>query len=316
MAYSLAVSATDRTYPILANLVSRPGLDLQPQRIGLEEIFKRQANEAAFDIAELTLGSYLVALGRGEKRLTAIPVPLMRRFRRDQIYVSSLSTLRRLADLRGKRFGLPEYQATPGIWLRAMLRETGLENQEIEWFTYREERVPIDTPAKRGKERGIPEALLAGEIDAGFFPRRLAVEHFPLNGKGGALRRLLHDPWKEDRTYYARKKFFPIGSVVTLRAESAEADPALAGEVYRLFADAKIRAVEGIMDIGQPAAMDPFLAESLEYSFDAMGADLWPYGFKANWPEVEAFIGYLRTDGLLDRSLSPEEVFHPSTLDT
>jgi len=316
VAFSIAVSATDRTYPILANLVARPGLDLSPQRVGLEEIFKRQANEAAFDIAELTLGSYLIALGKGEKRLTAIPVPLMRRFRRDQIYVRSDSALRLLTDLRGKRFGLPEFQATPGVWLRALLREAGLRNQDIEWITYRQERVPIATPAKPGKERGVTEALLAGEIDAGFFPRRLPIEHFPLNGNGGALRRLLDDPWNEDRAYYARAKFFPIGSVVTLRAAAVQTDPTFAGEVYRLFADAKARAVEGIMDTGQPAVLDPFLAESLECSFDTMGAELWPYGFKANWLEVEAFIRYLRADGLLDRLLPPEEVFHPSVLGT
>jgi 4,5-dihydroxyphthalate decarboxylase len=314
--YSAAFSATDRTFPLLAQLVGHPDISLSYQQLGMQEIFQRQVNDAAFDIAECTLGSYLIALARGETRLTAVPVPLVRRFRQDQIYVTADSPLHRLSDLAGKRFGLPEYQATPTIWLRGLLREKGVRNDQVEWVTYRSERVAIPSPARRGQANGIVEGLLAKEIDAGFFPMRLPVEDFPLNGKGGSLRRLLPDPWAADRDYFGSTGFFPIATILTLRSAAVEDDPEFARDIYTMFLDAKSAGMKSLLKPGQPAVMDPFLLESLERSWDVLGADPWPYGFKRCWREIDAFMGFMQQDGLLDRKLAPEEIFHESVLDT
>jgi 4,5-dihydroxyphthalate decarboxylase len=314
--YSAAFSVSDRTFPLLAGLVGRPDIHLAFEDLGMEEIFQRQTNDAAFDLAECTLGSYLLAVSRGETRLTAVPVPLVRRFRQDQIYVAANSPLRSLGDLAGKRFGLPEYQATPTIWLRALIRDSGVANDQVEWVTYRPERVPITPPGRRGSAKNVFEGLLSGEIDAGFMPIRPPLEHFPLDGKGGALRRLLDDPWSADRSTYKRTQLFPIGTILTLRTAVTEASPTLASDVYALFLEAKTAGLKSAMNLGQPAVMDPFLHESLEQSLALFGADPWPYGFKRCWAEIDAFMDFMRADKLLERKLAPAEIFHPSVLDT
>lgn len=314
--YSAAFSASDRTFPLLAGCAGHPDIRLSFQQLGMQEIFHRQITDAAFDVAECTLGSYLIALAQGETRLTAVPVPLTRRFRQDQIYVTADSPLRDLGDLAGTRFGLPEYQATPAIWLRGLLRDGGVHNDRINWVTYRPERVSIPSPACRGHAENVVEGLLAGEIDAGFFPLRLPIEHFPLNGKGGTLRRLLADPWAADRAYFRSTMFFPISTVLTLRSEALGANPSFARDIYAMFLEAKTAGLESLLKLGQPVVMDPFLLESLEQSLDLLGADPWPYGFKRCWAEIDAFMGFMQEDGLLSRKLAPEEVFHRSTLDT
>jgi 4,5-dihydroxyphthalate decarboxylase len=314
--YSAAFSASDRTFPILAGQAGHPDIRLAFQQLGMEEIFQRQTNDAAFDIAECTLGSYLIAISRGEKRLTALPVPLNRRFRQDQIYVAAGSPFHDLSDLAGARFGLPEFQATPTIWLRSLLRANGVRNDQVHWVTYRPERVPIPSPATRGSAKTVVEGLLAGEIDAGFLPTRLPVEHFPLDGKGGRLRRLLADPWAADRAYFRSTGFFPIGTVLTLRTDILGTNPNFAHDVYEMFLGAKADGLKSLLNPGQLAVMNPFLLESLEQSFAILGADPWPYGFKRCWAEIDAFMGFMQEDGLLDLKLSPEAVFHDSTLNT
>jgi hypothetical protein len=47
-----------------------------------------------------------------------------------------------------------------------------------------------------------------------------------------------------------------------------------------------------------------------------MGADLWPYGARENWPLIEGFIHQLRADGLLDRDLTIAEVFAAPLIDS
>lgn len=313
--YSVAVSASDRTYPLLAGTVTRLDLPLTFLHLSMDEIFRRQIESAAFDIAECTLGSYLIAIANGETRLTAIPVPLVRRFRQDQIYVAGTSTLRSLDELSGKRFGLPEFQATPAIWLRGLLREAGIGNHAVQWVTYRTERVATATPATRGTSRGVFEGLLSGEIDVGFAPMRPPAEHFPLDGRGGAIRRLLSDPWAADRACYDRTTRFPIGTIVTARREIARTSPAFPRQIYDMFLEAKTIALQSLMNLGQVAVMDAFLHESVEQSFSTLGSDPWPYGFKSCWADIEVFMEFMLEDGLINRKLSPAEVFHPALHD-
>jgi 4,5-dihydroxyphthalate decarboxylase len=313
--YSAAFSLSDRTFPLFAGLAGHPDVRLSYQKLGTEEIFLRQINDAAFDIAECTLGSYILAIAGGETRLTAVPAPLSRRFRQDQIYVRADSPMHNLSDLFGMRFGLPEYQATPAIWLRGLLRENGIRGDQVDWITYRPERVPIQRSTIRGQQKNVIEGLLTGEIDCGFSPTRPPTEHFPLNGRGGALRRLLADPWAADRDYHRRTQFFPVATILTLRAAVVESTPDFARNTYTMFLAAKNDGLNRL-NAGQLAAMDPFLQESLENSFDVLAADPWGYGFKRCWAEIDAFMEFMREDGLLDRKLMPGEIFHSSVLDT
>jgi 4,5-dihydroxyphthalate decarboxylase len=46
-----------------------------------------------------------------------------------------------------------------------------------------------------------------------------------------------------------------------------------------------------------------------------MGEDFWRYGVAENRPEIEALTQYLYEQGLVDRKVGLEELFHASTFD-
>ena len=46
-----------------------------------------------------------------------------------------------------------------------------------------------------------------------------------------------------------------------------------------------------------------------------MGDDLWKYGIDEIRPDIEALAQYLHEQGLADRKVKIEELFHPSVFD-
>ncbi|WP_035462315.1 4,5-dihydroxyphthalate decarboxylase [Alicyclobacillus macrosporangiidus] len=312
-----AMSQSDRTLPLLTGRVQVPGFTIEPQLATVEEIFYRQLNDAPYEVAELSLASYLIALGQGESRLTAIPVFLSRSFRHNAIYVRADSPYHHPRDLAGRRFGFPEFQMTAAVWVRGMFRhQYGLGPNDLTWVTYRPERIPVQTPARRGEKSDLFTGLLTGEVDAVMSARRPPAVHFPPGGEGGAIRRLFPDAFAEERTYYRETGIFPIMHLVSIRRDVADAHPELPRLLYDTLLSVKEQAVASLLETVKLEATAPWLVESVEASVRAMGGDIWPYGLAANWAQVETFMQYLVEDGLLARPLPPEAVFHPSVLDT
>lgn len=318
-----ALSPSDRTWPILAGMYTLPhGLRLVPYTAPVEEIFVEQAEDARFDIAEMSLASYLIARAQGDQRLTAIPVFLSRSFRHNAIYVRADSPLHTLADLRGTRFGMPEYQMTAAVWVRALLRdalgpsaaESSTGASEIAWVTYRPERVPVAAPVTRGQAPSLYEGLLTGEVDAIFSARRPPEALFPASGAGGKIRRLLDAPWEAERAYFREQGVFPIMHLVTLRRRVVERWPELPLALYSLFCTVRDDAVARLSETVALAAALPWAVESSEASTALFGKDLWPYGVEKNRHTLELFQRYLVADGLLPTSLPLSEVFASATL--
>jgi 4,5-dihydroxyphthalate decarboxylase len=46
-----------------------------------------------------------------------------------------------------------------------------------------------------------------------------------------------------------------------------------------------------------------------------MGDDIWPYGFKENYKELETMCRWSFAQGISARQMDPTELFHPATLD-
>ena len=53
-----------------------------------------------------------------------------------------------------------------------------------------------------------------------------------------------------------------------------------------------------------------------EREVEALGADLWPLGIAANRANLERFIGYSFEQGIIDRRIEIEELFHHSVHNT
>jgi 4,5-dihydroxyphthalate decarboxylase len=314
---SIAMSKSDRTNAVLSGQAHLPNFTFETKSTNVEEIFVNQAAEACYDIAEMSLASYLIGLDRGETRLTAIPVFLSRSFRHNALYVREDSNIIDPRDLRHRKIGLPEYQMTAAVWVRAYFRhEWNVPVEDISWITYRPERIPLEVPAERSGSNDLFEGLISGEVDAIMSARRPPEKYFSNSGKGTKIRRLIPDVWNNEREYYRSTGIFPIMHLVSLKQETVEKYPELPGNVYKLMENVKRESVNNLFETVKNATSIPFLWEAAESSSELMGEDIWPYGLKENWKQIELFIEYLKEDGLIKNRLSAEQVFASGVLNT
>lgn len=314
---SLAVSRSDRTRELILNPNVSKELTFELKNTNVEQIFEKQVTDACFDVAELSLSSYLIGKDKGDQRLIALPVFLSRAFRHNAIYVRRNSTFTHPMELKGKKIGLPEFQMTAAVWIRAYFRhEWGVPTEEINWYTYRPERIPIETPAKRADTDNIFTSLLEGEVDAIMTARRPPENLFSLNGEEGGLRRIFTNPWEEERAYFNRTNVFPIMHLLSVKSEIVEENPKLARTLYELFSLLKERALSESFETVKNDTSLPFLWESAEASTKFFGNNIWPYGVKNNWKQIETFMNYLQEDYLISKSFTKEDLFAPTAIDT
>jgi len=59
----------------------------------------------------------------------------------------------------------------------------------------------------------------------------------------------------------------------------------------------------------------PFVEEQLRRTISLMGPDFWPYGLGPNRHVLEYFTAAHHHQGLSQRKVEVEELFHPSTLE-
>ena len=148
-------------------------------KLSPEEIFFRAFRNAEFDICELSLSSSTVKTSENDLPYVCVPVFLSRMFRHSAVYVRK-DRIKRPQDLKNKRVGLPEYQLTANVWVRAFLHDDfGVAPEDITWVRGgisepdRIEKIALDLPSNIRLEDAPPgktiSALLAeGEID-GFY---------------------------------------------------------------------------------------------------------------------------------------------------
>src|SRR5260221_14722722 len=108
----------DRTRALIDGRVAIEGCDATFFPLPVEETFFRALRHAEFDIAELSLSSYLVLVDRGRSPYVAIPAFVSRAFRHSAIYIRTDRGIKAPADLVGRLVGVPEYQVTAAVWVR------------------------------------------------------------------------------------------------------------------------------------------------------------------------------------------------------
>jgi 4,5-dihydroxyphthalate decarboxylase len=102
--------------------------------------------------------------------------------------------------------------------------------------------------------------------------------------------------------------------LIGIRKSLVEKYPWLPTSAYKAFCEAKALAMLDLRDVNALAVTLPWLeAETNETSL-IMGDDFWKYGAAENRPEIEALTQYLHEQGLVDRKVEIEELFHASTL--
>jgi 4,5-dihydroxyphthalate decarboxylase len=319
---TLACGSYDRTRALADGRVRMEGVDLRYLELDPEEIFFRMLSYGEFDVAELSLSSYVLTHLAGGP-FVAVPVFPSRMFRHTSVYVSEASGITSPAQLAGRLVGIAEYQLTANVWIRGILEEYyGLAFRSVRYRTGglneqgRREKIPLKLPPDIDIEpipddRTLSSMLAAGEIDAIYSPR--APDSF---APGNGVRRLFGDSRERERQYFRDSGVFPIMHVLVMRRPVYEANPWLARSLVKAFGKAKDLAYRELARTAALAVTLPWVREEYEESIGLLGEDFWSYGIDANRHVIETFVRYSHQQGLLSRLPEPDELFAQETLRT
>lgn len=318
---SLACWNYDRTDALQTGQVRPDGIDLNFQALDVEETFFRMLRNKEFDVAELSMSSYCVTLGREDPPFLAIPVFPSRFFRHSCIFVSAKSGIEKPQDLVGKRIGVPEYQMTAPVWIRGILQdEYGIDPSSVTYVTGgeetpgREEKLKLDLPGKFkvepiGPTQTLTRMLADGEIDALHTARAPSTFY----SEPDAVQRLFPDFVPVEKAYYAKTGIFPIMHVVAIRREVYEKHRWVAQALYKAFSEAQKLTYEQLRVSASLKTMLPWQIAMVEDTIATMGQNWWPYGIEPNRKVIETFTRYHQEQGLSPRQLTVEEMFAPET---
>ena len=321
---SLAIDRYDRHFPFFdGTLPLVPELqDLKILQVGPtsrlrdgDERQERMLRDGEFDAAETSLASYLVAVANGLP-FTAIPVFPRRLFSQGQIFVNADAGIDTPLDLTGRTVGLQSFQTTLAVLAKGDLAaEYGVDLTTIKWRVRSDDTVETSyppgfdiTPLSEGAN--LVDALCSGEIDALFYSRTPT----PAPEFSGRICRLFADPRAEEKRFVEQNGYWPIMHVVALKNETVAARPDLPLELMNAFDDARRIAADYLDDPNW--SRQPWAKYTLEDENHAFDRDLWTSGLAANRKNLDRFIGYATDQGLIDRRLDAEDLFHPSVIET
>ncbi|MDU8911924.1 PhnD/SsuA/transferrin family substrate-binding protein [Aestuariicoccus sp. MJ-SS9] len=323
MNLTLATWDHDRVMPLHDGRVTVPGVTFESHILPTGKLFPLAVQEAKFDITELSVSSYVLQVSRGDSAYTAIPAFVSRAFRHSGFFARQGSEIETLADLAGKRVGVPEYQMTAALWMRGLLAdEYGVDPAGIHWRTgaldqgVRHERLALELPEGMVVEpiadgETLQELLLDARIDG------LLAPNPPKTFLAGdpRIRRIIPDFGAAERAYHAKTGYFPIMHLIAVRKSLVAQNPDLPAALLSAFTEARDIALNRLREVWLGSANRlslPWLNEAMEATIGSMGTDYWPYGFDANRAELDTICRYSVEQYLAARRVAPEELFPES----
>lgn len=319
---SLACWDYDRTLALADGRVRPEGIDLTYINLPVEETFFRMSRHGEFDVAEMSLSTYVLTLGRGQQ-FVAIPVFPSRSFRHNGIYVNAESGIATPGDLRSRVVGVPEYQVTAAVWIRGLLAEHyGVPVESVRYRTGglrrpdRPEKLQVSPEGVEilpiGEGATLEAMLVSGGIDALYTPR--TPEPFAAGHR--AVRRLWEDSRAEEVRYFERTGIFPIMHTVVIRRDVYDKDRWIANSMFKAFTEAKAVVSERLEETAASPSMLPWSYDEARAARQLMGPDFWSYGLAANEDVLRTFLRYSHEQGLADRLYEPVELFAPGAVES
>jgi 4,5-dihydroxyphthalate decarboxylase len=277
---------------------------------------QHDARTGKFDIAEFFTGIYIADLEQQTLGLIAIPIFVKRMFRHSYIYVNKRAAIRALTDLNGKRVGLQTWFTTTALWARGILEEEyGVDLRSITWVANWAEKIGRWQPPAWLKLEIAPEGarlrdlLVAGAIDAAITTETWAPFGNPY------IDFLLPNYAEEERKYYRKTSFFPIQHTLVIKKSVLEKHPWVAMSLFDAWQKAKQECYHWLDR--QRVHMTGLWYRALwEEERAIAGADTYVWGFVKSRPEIDKMLEYALRQGLVTRKFAPEDMFHPSTLET
>jgi len=219
-----ACTAALKSGSLKSDLVRFDFVDYSPTNKG----FKSMVREQAFDVSEMAIVTYLMAISFG-KPMVLLPDVVVARFQHAYaLYNSKRGTLTP-ADLNGKRVGIRSFTTTTGAWLRGILaNDYGVDLNSIDWVTFEDAHVAEfrDTTKRAPSGKQIVQMLVDGELDAVLGEK---VDH-------PDLKPLFADAAAEEKAWSAKHQVMPINHMVVVSRDLSDRNPEVVREVHRLLA--------------------------------------------------------------------------------
>lgn len=274
----------------------------------LIDAFRRMVRGLEFDVCEMAISTYLCARAHG-KKMTALPIFLVRAFHHGAILVNTRAGIREPRDLEGKRVGVNRgYTVTTGLWARAVLQhQYGVDLNRITWVLSGDEhvaeyRAPANVvPIEPGKK--MSEMLASGELVAAIGAE---VDH-------PDVKPLIPTAAEAAFLAFIDTAHYPINHTVVVKDELLAAHPGIAPKIFRAFSEAKRLYVERLRAgaIEKPTAVDELHRRIMQLR----RGDPLPYGVGPNRRTLEDVIAYATEQGIIDRAPSLESLFAADTLE-
>jgi 4,5-dihydroxyphthalate decarboxylase len=304
----------DRAQALIKGEVKPEGIDLDVH-VANDPGRPRAVREGNFDVAEFYSGLYIADLAHKTFGYTAIPIFVKRMFRHSYIYVNKRAGIRSASDLNGRRIGIQTWFTTTALWARGIFEdEFGVDLASITWVAERREGIGDWQPPSWLKLEIAPqgvkqhELLASGQVDAGITTATWAPDDLDIDF-------LFPNHAELERDYFKRTGFFPIMHTLLIKTEVLEKNPWVAMSMFNAWQQSKERCYEWL-EWQRVHQTSLWFRALWEEERAAAGRDFYLWGFKKTRAEVDKMLEYSYRHGMTARRHAPEEMFHPSTLDT
>ena len=272
----------------------------------LIDAFRRMVRGLDFDVCEMALTTYVCARAHG-KRMTALPIFLVRAFHHGAIVINTDAGIDHPKDLEDRRVGVNRgYTVTTGLWARSVLQhQYGVDLKKITWVLSGDEHVAeyrppanvVPIPAGRKMSEMVSSGELAGAI---------GVEVDAPNVKP-----LIADAAQAGLNALRDSGHYPINHLVVVKDELLQAHPLIGPAVFEAFAESKRRYVERLRAgaIDKPTAVDEVHRRVMAIT----GADPLPYGIEPNRRMLEQAVSSAWEQGIIERPVALEDLFPANT---
>jgi len=321
----------ERVDPLMNGTVKAEGIELIPTYSHPAETFWRQLKFKEFEVAEMSMSSFLIAKSQGSD-MVALPVFPSRRLFQTELSYHVDSGITKPGDLAGKKLGVAEYQQTAALWIRGILEhDFGVSQYNIHWHMERSEEMShggatgFKPPAgisfnRIAANKSLVSTLLGNELDVAHVASPFVLQANTLDrssrivGKNdwSKIRPLFPDRMIEAERFFKKHGFLPVNHTYIIRGDIYRKYPWIAFNLYSGFVKAKALARQKLAE-SMPSALF-FGPEYLAMTRRLVGDDPFPYGIKANQAMLDTITSYSHEQGLTPRQMKPEELFAEQTL--
>ena len=281
------------------------------------------------EVTEVGLHPFMIAYANeGFRDYTLLPIFPLRVFRHKSIYIRTDRGIKKPEDLRGKKIATPGYSSSSLVWIRGIVQdEYGISPEDVHWVISSKDSAAKTTGGPAKQENILPEGLSysvgpagkdesdlleSGEVDALFHaaePRAYMQGH-------PDIARIFPDSRATEQAYFSNTGIFPIMHSVAIKKDVLEENPWLAEAVFNAYSQAKQKAYEYLTKAAWYKTSLPWVSQDLEDTRKIMGKNFWTYGMnEPNRKTLDTLFRYSYEQGLCNRKLTVEELYHPSGLE-